>query len=94
MSDTLYGKKPAVDTEEEDLAKEIAELDLCIAREEQFSKEYFLKCASDIKKWDRKELANLSAYSVPHKIPFKVRWRNFWNKQLNTFGNGRTKRLV
>lgn len=84
----------SVDTEAMDVMKDLAEIEHSIYTEKLLSEEYFKKCANDIKKWDRKELANLAAHSVPHRLPFKVRFRNFWNKLFNMFGNGRPERFV
>lgn len=83
-----------VDSETMEVIKDLAEIEHSIYTEKLLSEEYFRKCANDIKKWDRKELANLAAHSVPHKLPFKVRFRNFWNKLFNMFGNGRPERFV
>lgn len=66
------------------MAKELAELEHNIRVEKRLSDEYARKCASEIRRWKRKDLVNLAAYSTPHKIPFKIRLRNFWNKLFNT----------
>lgn len=66
-----------------DEAREMAELEHQIYTEKLLSDEYIKKCAEDIRKWDRKELANLASHSIPYKLPFKVRFRNFINKLLN-----------
>lgn len=83
-----------VDTEAMDVLKDLTEIEHSIYTEKLISEEYFKNCVNDIKKWDRKELVNLAAHSVPHRLPFKVRFNNFINKVLNTFGNGRTERFV
>ena len=63
-----------------DELEDLTELEHNIYAERIFSEEYFRKCVNDIKKWDRKELANIGKYSVPHKIPFKVRFTSFWRR--------------
>ena len=77
-----------------DELEDLRELEHNIYTERILSEEYFRKCVDGIKKWDRKELANIGKYSIPHKIPFKVRFKNFWNKVLKTLGYGRTERFI
>ena len=87
MSEAIEAIKIGMCDELEDLR----ELEHRIYIEHLLSDEYLRECARHIKKWDRKELASLGNYSVPYKTPFKVRFRNFWNKVLKTFGYGRTE---
>ena len=65
-----------------DELEDLRELEHNIYTERILSEEYFRKCVDGIKKWDRKELVNLAAHSVPHRLPFKVRFNNFIKKVL------------
>ena len=83
-----YFKECEEVSEDEEYARDVEHLDKAIAWEKEYSKEYLKQCVSDIKNVDRETLIAMTRQSVPHKIPFKTRFRRFMNKLSNTFGYG------
>ena len=74
--------------EDEEYAKDVEHLDKAIAWEKEYSKEYLKQCVSDIKSVNREAIIAMTKQSVPHKIPFKMKFRRFMNKLSKTFGYG------
>ena len=75
-------------SEEEEYDKDVEHLDKAIAWEKEYSKLYLKQCVSDIKNVDREAIIAMTKQSVPHKIPFKMKFRRFMNKLSKTFGYG------
>ena len=74
--------------EDEEYAKDVEHLNKAIAWEKEYSKEYLKQCVSDIKSVNREAIIAMTKQSVPHKIPFKMKFRRFMNKLSKTFGYG------
>lgn len=68
---------------EYDYVKDLIEIDAATERERLYSEKYKNDFISSIKNIRKEDLISIANNSVPHKVPIKLRIRNFINKLFN-----------